>query len=321
MIYGAGGIGAALGAYLHEAGFPTVVIARGAHLEAIQQRGLTLMSGAEERNVRVPAAGHPGELQWGADDCVSLAMKAQDTEMALRDLIAAGADPDHTPIFCVQNCICNEPLAARYFARVYGVMIVIPGSYLEPGVVYNPIVGNHGYMDVGCYPTGADATAAAYVDAVRAAGYGANLHEQVMASKGSKFLGNLGNAMEAITDGRGNSGPYMERVRDEARTCLRAAGLPFEASDTFEARIRANRGRNVEMEGNRKRGSSWQSLQRQQGTIETDFLNGEVVLLGRIHGIPTPFNRVLQRIAGEMARNREMPGRYSAEELGEMAAG
>ncbi|MBM3459914.1 MAG: ketopantoate reductase family protein, partial [Armatimonadetes bacterium] len=308
LIYGAGGIGAPLGAYLHKAGESAVLIARGEHLRAIQEQGLRLISGDGEETIRVPAVGHPGELQPTSQDCVALTMKAQDTEMALRDLLSAGFDADAVPIFSVQNCIANEPIAARYFPRVYGVMIVIPGSYLEPGVVYNPIRGNHGYMDVGAYPRGADDTAARFVEAVRRAGYGANLHENVMASKGSKFLGNLGNALEAITDGRGDSGPYMEQVRAEARACLDAAGLPYESADLYQARVRANRGTNVEMGGARKRGSSWQSLQRQQGTIETDFLNGEVVLLGRINGVPTPFNRVLQRIAGRMARNRELPG-------------
>ena len=44
--------------------------------------------------------------------------------------------------------------------------------------------------------------------------------------------------------------------------------------------------------GGRRRGggSSWQSLARGTGTIETDYLNGEIVLLGRLHGVPTPVN-------------------------------
>jgi 2-dehydropantoate 2-reductase len=261
-------------------------------------------------------------MEWRGDERVLLTMKAQDTEAALRDLRTAGADPDTTPIFCVQNCIANERIAARYFARVYGVMIVIPGIYLEPGVVHNPIVGNHGFMDIGCYPNGVDEEAAQMVEAIRAAGYAAQPHENVMASKGAKFLGNLGNALGAVTDGRGDAGPFMARVREEAETCLRAAGLPFEDPATYRERCHTNRGKNAPTEGMEditNRGSSWQSLKRGQGSVETDFLNGEVVLLGRIHGIPTPCNRVLQRVANEMARLRQPPGRYTAEELTAMA--
>lgn len=54
-------------------------------------------------------------------------------------------------------------------------------------------------------------------------------------------------------------------------------------------------------------GLSWQSLQRGTGTIETDHLTGEIVLLGRLHGIPTPANRALQYLAAEMARTGEPP--------------
>ena len=72
-------------------------------------------------------------------------------------------------------------------------------------------------------------------------------------------------------------------------------------------------------EGRRNLGSSWQSLMRRQGSIETDYLNGEIVFLGRKHGIPTPFNAVLQRVANEMAAARDLPGKYSAEELFAMA--
>jgi 2-dehydropantoate 2-reductase len=319
IIYGAGGIGAALGAYLWETGHETVLIARGAHLERVQAAGLTVGTPDGRRVVRVPAVGHPSELSLGPDDVVALTMKTQDTEAALRDLRAAAADPWRTPIFCVQNAIANERIAARYFERVYGVMIVIPGIYLEPGVVHNPIAGNHGYMNVGRYPRGTDTTAEAFVAAVERAGYAADLHLDVMAPKGAKLLGNLGNAMEAITDGKGDTKPYMERVRAEAEACLTAAGLPFEDSETYHARVKARRGTNVEMEGLTKRGSSWQSLARGQGTIEADFLNGEIVLLGRIHGIPTPFNAVLQTVANDLARKREPPGRYTAEELRAMA--
>ena len=65
----------------------------------------------------------------------------------------------------------------------------------------------------------------------------------------------------------------------------------------------------------RSGGSSWQSLERGLGTIETDFLNGEIVLLGRLHGIPTPANSLLQRMAAQAARNRVAPGSTSADDL------
>lgn len=321
IVYGAGGIGGPLGAFLHEAGEETVLIARGEHLRRMRSDGLKVLAGDGERCVRVQTAGHPAELTPRPDDVVLLTMKTQDTEAALQDLRGVGFDPWTTPLFCVQNALANERIASRYFERVYGVMIVIPGIHLEPGVVINPIAGNHGYMDVGRFPRGTDDLSASVTAAFRRAGYAAHEHPDVMAPKGAKFITNLGNAMGAITDGRGDEKPFMAQARAEAEACLTAAGLPFEADESFWTRVRANRGKDIPLEGvaGGNRGSSWQSLMRGQGTIEADFLNGEVVMQGRIHGIPTPFNAVLQRVANEMARKRQRPGLYSAEELFEMA--
>jgi 2-dehydropantoate 2-reductase len=320
IVYGAGGIGGPLGAYLWRAGIETVLVARGAHLQRIQQAGLTVIAADGTFRSDVPAVAHPSELDPRPDDLIALAMKSQDTEGALRELRDAGWDPERTPILSVQNGIANEPAASRYFARVYGVMIVIPGIHLEPGVVVNPIGGNRGYMDVGRYPRGTDLTAEEFVAAARAAGYAAQLHPDVMAAKGAKFLTNLGNALEAITDSRENLDGYLAPTVAEGEACLRAARLHFEAHDTFWGRVQAHRGTNVELPGIVKRSSSWQSLKRKTGSIETDFLNGEVVLLGRIHGIPTPHNALLQRIAVEMARLGQEPGRYTVDQLTDMAA-
>lgn len=44
------------------------------------------------------------------------------------------------------------------------------------------------------------------------------------------------------------------------------------------------------------------------GDIETDYLSGEIVLLGRIHAVATPANELLQRLARELAVTRDAPG-------------
>jgi 2-dehydropantoate 2-reductase len=62
-------------------------------------------------------------------------------------------------------------------------------------------------------------------------------------------------------------------------------------------------------------GSSWQSLQRSTGSIEADYLNGEIALVGRMHGVATPVNELLQRLANEAARAGRPPGSTAAEDL------
>ena len=68
-------------------------------------------------------------------------------------------------------------------------------------------------------------------------------------------------------------------------------------------------------ERHRAGGSTWQSLQRGTGSIETDYLTGEIVLLGRLHGVPTPANRALQAIATRMALTGEPPASRSEDDV------
>ena len=77
----------------------------------------------------------------------------------------------------------------------------------------------------------------------------------------------------------------------------------------------------VELDGIAQRGSSsWQSLVKGTGSVETDYLNGEIVLLGRLHGVPTPVNAVLQRVVTDMARNHRPAHSYRLEELEALVA-
>ena len=50
-------------------------------------------------------------------------------------------------------------------------------------------------------------------------------------------------------------------------------------------------------------------------------MNGDVVKLGRLLGIKTPYNDLLWRLADEMAEKGEKPGKYSAEDLTGMLSG
>ena len=315
VIYGAGAIGSTIGGHLWRTGHDALLVGRPGHVGVIQERGLTLVTPDESFHLRVPATTDAVAEGLRPDDLILLCCKSQDTETALQEIRAAGADPERTAIFCCQNSITNEPAAVRYFARVYGVLIVLMGIYLEDGLVHNPVRGNAGYIEVGRYPSGVDDRAEDLVAALRVASFAAAANPGIMAPKGTKMLGNLGNAFSAITDGRGDEQAFLAALRSEAKAVLDAADRPHEAEGVFSARARSSRRTNELPPGMRNLGSSWQSLVRHQGSTEADFLNGEIVRLGRIQGIATPYNALVQRIATEMAARREAPGRYTAEEL------
>ena len=73
-VYGAGAIGGYMGVALAEAGADVSLIARGAHLEAINKNGLKLLIGDEEKTVKARATVDPREL--GPQDYVIVALKA-----------------------------------------------------------------------------------------------------------------------------------------------------------------------------------------------------------------------------------------------------
>jgi 2-dehydropantoate 2-reductase len=73
-IYGAGAIGGYLAVELASTGHEVCAIARGAHLEAIRRRGLTLKIDGGEKVARIPASDDPRE--FGPQDFVICALKA-----------------------------------------------------------------------------------------------------------------------------------------------------------------------------------------------------------------------------------------------------
>ena len=313
VIYGAGGIGGAIGGRLHQAGHDVVLVARGGHLEALRERGLTLRSPAETVVLPVPAVAHPADAGLGPGDVVILAMKSQHTPDAVAEL--ARVAPPGIAVACAQNGVANERAALRSFADVYGIAVMLPATHLSPGVVDAWSTPVTGMLDIGRYPAGVDATAEAVSAAFAGATFDSVARPDVMRWKYRKLEVNLGNAADAVAGAAARSSPVVDRAVAEAEAVLDAAGID-RASEEEDMARRGDLLRMHAIDGDRwQGGSSWQSLARGAGSIETDYLNGEIVLLGRLHGVPTPVNELLQRLAAEAAAAGHPPGTMSADEV------
>jgi 2-dehydropantoate 2-reductase len=313
VVYGAGAVGGTIGARLFQAGHDVALIARGEHLAAIRREGLLFETPDTSERLRIPAAGAPGELAPGADDVVLLAMKTQHSEAAMDELRAAARE--EPTVVCAQNGVENERMAARRFARVHGMLVFLPSNHTEPGVVQAQSRKLSGILDVGLWPRGCDAADAAIAAALSGAGFGSRPDADVMRWKRAKLLTNLGNALQACCPPTRDAADLLARARDEAIACFRAAGLGWASDEEFAGR----RGDSIQPAPIRGRmrggGSTWQSLARGAGSIESDYLNGEIVLLGREHGVPTPVNRALQEAASRLARERARPESLPLETL------
>ncbi len=317
VIYGPGAVGGVIAAGLALGGHPVAVIARGVHLEAIRRRGLELRHHGGTDRAEVEAVDAPGALGLGDDDVVILAVKSQHTQTAL-DALAAAAPPE-LPVVCAQNGVDNERMAQRRFANVYGMCVYLPGTHLEPGVVIASGSPVFGILDVGRYPRGSDATAARVADALSSSGFRSRTDDAIMRFKYAKLRINTRNALDAACGRDAMQSPLGQRAAREALAVFQAAGIDVASRDEEAARRDGFSTPPVDGEA-RGGSSSWQSLARGAGSIEADYLNGEVVMLGRLHGVATPVNETLRRVVNRMAREGRDPGSMALDEVDALVA-
>ncbi len=308
IIYGAGGIGGAIGGQLFHHGHDVILIARGEHLARIQRAGLVIRTPDETITVPIPAVDHPQMVDWRDGDVVLLTMKAQDTEVALNELRAVAGTG--VPVISAQNGVDGERMAARRFTDVYGMLVMMPATFLDPGEVLvhaTPLVGWH---DAGRYPRGTDQLIEQVCRDISSSRMASRPHGQVMRLKYAKLRNNLNNAVDALVGERARGGKIHRILEEEADACFRAAGIDVVSHETLVAG-RRQAFRNGDIPGYPRRGtSSWQSLARGRG-IEADYLNGEIVLLGALHGVATPYNRAVQQLALEAQRQSRAPHSYT----------
>ncbi len=154
-VFGAGAIGGNFAARLADAGNDVSVVARGAHLEAIKAKGLTLIAGDKKIVARVRASDRPADL--GTQDIVISTLKANGLP-ALAEGVGPLLGPETGVVFA-QNGIPwwygrglnGRPAApdlsrldpggallkAVGYERTLGGAITSPNHVSEPGVIHN----------------------------------------------------------------------------------------------------------------------------------------------------------------------------------------
>src|SRR5499427_11091304 len=132
-VYGAGGVGGYFGGRLAQAGAQVHFIARGAHLQALRERGLKVRSVKGDFEVRAPATDDPADV--GPCAFVLFCVKTFDTEAAaarLGPLVGEG-----TAVVSLQNGVENEEQLARAVGEdhVMGGAAFIFAEIAEPGLI------------------------------------------------------------------------------------------------------------------------------------------------------------------------------------------
>ena len=224
------------------------------------------------------------------------------------------------PVVCAQNGVENERIALRRFQRVYGICVMLPATHLEPGRVDTQGSPHPGMLDIGRYPGGVDAVAEEVAIDLSAAG-------SCPWPAPKSCAGSTQNCCEiwGIRSRRSPATTWMRpaeqlvqelssAVDAEGREVLTAAGIDFVGDEEWRAigaiRCSSSRSRVASAAADR-RGRAPAA----DGSIEADFLNGEIALLGRLHGVATPLNDLLPREANALVRDRRPPGSVSPAEL------
>ena len=129
IIYGAGAIGGAIGAKLHQHGHDVVLIARGAHLQAIARPRPQVRDAA-----RRGAAPNPRRRPPGRADLRRRRRRAPDDEIAAHGGRARGAARRRRPTACPSSARRTASTTSawplRRFERVYAMLVLLPATYL-----------------------------------------------------------------------------------------------------------------------------------------------------------------------------------------------
>lgn len=303
-IVGAGAIGGYLGAKLAASGAKVTLIARGAHLEAIRDRGLKLIMADGSTQVAIPKLATHSLEEAGAQDVVILTVKAQSLPAIAPSLPALyhpetivvtaqngipwwyfrkhGGEYEGTSVRAVDpDGIVEANIGAE---RAIGCVIYPAAEIIEPGVIKH-IEGDR--FTLGEIDGSKSDRIQKLAQVLKQAGFKAPIRNQIRTDIWVKLWGNLAfNPISALTRATLEEICQYHLTRELAREMMREAQaiaekLGIDFGITLEQRING-----AEKVGAHKT-SMLQDIEANR-PIEVDAIVGAVAELGRLTEIPTP---------------------------------
>lgn len=293
-IFGAGGVGGYFGGRMIASGSDVTFIARGNHLSAIRQYGLSIKSPLGDITLKnVQAVENIADA--GPVDLVIVAVKLWSTEEVAKTLIPVveqGAS-----VVSLQNGVYKDDALRKYLPAkaIMGGVSYISAVIEEPGVILHksPLQA----LTFGEYDRTRSERAVALLDICQKAGIDATISDDIERKIWEKFVFLVGlsastaSMRQPIGAIRGNpkSRGFLLDLMKEVVAVGRARGvaLPEDFAedrltycDTLPAGMTASMHHDL-MQGNR---------------LELPWLSGGVTTYGRELGLPTPCNRAVEDI-------------------------
>ncbi len=302
-VMGSGGVGGFYGGRLAQIGCDVSFIARGAHLAAMRERGLTIEN-EPQGNIHLPrvsATDDPSAI--GPVDLVIIAVKLWDTEAAAK-AVKSLVGPA-TAVLSLQNGVIKDDILRREFgdAAVMGGVGYVATHISRPGVIHQ--TGTMQRLIFGEYDGRRSPRAEALLDALLRAGIKAELSGDIRRTLWEKYTFLVG-LSGTTTTMRVPIGPIRSNPQTraflldlfrEVVTVGRALGvaLPENYADdrlAFADSVPADM--TSSMHHDLDRGNP----------LEVEWLSGGVVRLGAKAGVPTPVNRAVWDVLALHAAGR-----------------
>jgi len=291
---GAGAVGSVLGSLLWRAGEDVVLVARAAHVAAIRAAGLDVQG----VHGGFRATPHAEERLSSRPDLALLTVKTQDIVTALRENADLLQD---VPIVVLQNGLRGEELAATVVsaAQLVSGVVALHAEYLAPGHVV--LLQAQGLL-IG-RPDGRIDAVLERVRDVLAKAVPTSITSNIRGARWTKLIVNLDSVVPALCNAT-----FRQVHRYPALRGL-AAGLMREGIAVAEragVRLEPIPGTSLPLQAFVARlpfrGPAWQSVARGRPT-EVEYLNGEIVRLGKALDVPAPLNELvlalMQRVSAE----------------------
>jgi 2-dehydropantoate 2-reductase len=317
-IIGAGAIGSVIGGLLSKAGEDVTLIGRKPHVDAINQNGLILEGESGRIVIKVKAAEN---LDFKPDLAV-LTVKAQDVESSVRKVQPFLSS---TRVVTMQNGVRSDDQAAGLLGKenIISSVVTFNGQFLEPGKALYSIPFGKTALLIG-EPFGNKGNRLQTLSALLNKAIGTDISEGIRAAHWTKLIWNLQTAVPAVTGLSYQDSYQYPKVREltikllrEGLKVIEAAGIktaavpgfPMEPIETMASeslpiassllkKIAESLGKVPVL------GSTWQSIKRGKNT-EVDYLNGEIVTLGKRMEIPTSANSLIVELVHQVETTRK----------------
>ena len=287
---GAGGVNGYFGARLVQAGFDVSFLARGKHLAALRQEGLTLRSPHGSANLKVKVYERPAEV--GPVDVVMFAVKLWDTAStaeSIRPLLAGGG-----VVIPFQNGVESIENLRKVFPKeqVLGGSAYIATRIASPGVIEH--IGQMARLQFGTLVESQREVAQQFLEACKKASINAELSDDIVRSNWEKFCFlvalSSATAISRAPIGVVRADPDLralfEQAMRETWTVGRKRGVKL-ADDFVEGRMKF-----AETLPHEMKASMAHDLEA-GGRLEAPWLCGAVARMAQEAGLDAPVNRTV----------------------------